>query len=158
MSNEFDRIDSRSVRVSAAVAAVLLVAGLALGPVDGLALVAVVTFLLAIGAILGWRVYPPAALFRRFVRPRVGPATDFMSHRAVRFEQALGMLLTLFALLAGVMGAAVLFYVFVGAVAVAAIVEAVFGYCLGCEAFARLLQLVRAPEPAQDNRDEAAVR
>ncbi len=78
---------------------------------------------------------PYAVVFRRVVRPHLAPPDDLEDARPVRFAQAVGLAFTLAGLGALVAGSAVLAAVFVGAALVAALLNAVFGFCLGCEIY-----------------------
>jgi hypothetical protein len=90
----------------------------------------------AVAFALGAAHHPPyALLFRRFVRPRLGPPAELEDPRPLRFAQVIGLLFTLVALAGAATGVPA---VTVGATAAAlgaAFLNAVFGVCLGCEAY-----------------------
>lgn len=74
-----------------------------------------------------------ARISTEVVRPVAG--------RPKRFAAGIGATLTLIGAVAGALGIFAVTTVAVGAVAVAALLEAAFGLCLGCEVFARLAAL-----------------
>lgn len=136
-------IDPRAYRFAAGLTAVMLLAGLILGPTWGLAPLAVQTLVFAVGSVMGVRAQPYVALFRKAVRPRLQPAAEMVDARPAQFDQALGVVLTATALLGGLLTLPVLFYVPVLVALVDAVATVVAGQCLGCRLFAQF-QRVRA--------------
>ena len=133
-------IDPRGPRFAAGLTAVVLAAALLTGSWAVLAFQAAV---FAIGSLLGIQVAPYGVLFRRLVRPRLSPPADLEDPRPPRFSQTVGLLVTGVALvlaLAGLPGAVVLG---AGLAFVAALLNAAFGLCLGCELYL-LIARVRA--------------
>ncbi|GHD00239.1 DUF4395 domain-containing protein [Zhihengliuella salsuginis] len=148
-------LDPRGPRFGAGItAALLLVAvGLALptasavpATVAGRAaqpaflLAALLTALFLWGALAGVGRHPWGLLFRALVRPRLGPPAELEDPAAPTFAQAVGafvMILGVVLHLAGVpwglAGAA-------AAAFVAAFLNAVFGYCLGCQLYLLLVR------------------
>lgn len=129
-------IDPRGPQFTAAVTAVVLVAILATaGTWVGTALTAVQTGLFALGALLGVQRTPTAALFKSVVRPRL-PAPGHLEDPAPpRFAQAVGLAFAATALVAFLAGAETVGIVAIGFALVAATLNAVFRFCLGCELF-----------------------
>ena len=126
------QVDVRGLRFAAAVTAVVLAVTVLTGSVWLLLAQAMV---FAIGAAAGVQAAPYGMLFRRLVRPRLGPATDWEDPRPPRFAQFVGLLVTGIGLIlaaAGVSGAVV---IFAGLALVAAVLNAAFGLCLGCELY-----------------------
>jgi hypothetical protein len=119
----------------------VLALALALGPQRGLVLAAVQTLVYAISAILGMRFNPYLSLFRAKVAPRLSTPTRLTSERPLQIAQGIGMLACVVGLLAGLLGASVGFYVFVGAATLAAAVHAATGLCVGCRVFDRVGEL-----------------
>jgi hypothetical protein len=76
-------------------------------------------------------------LATRVIAPRVGPAR-LVPGPPKRFAQAIGAALSVGALVAFYLGASWLSWVLVGMITVAALLESVFGLCLGCTIFGRL--------------------
>jgi hypothetical protein len=138
-------IDPRGPRFTAGVTAVLflVVIALALLGLDtaalALAIVNALVFLWA--AIAGVQRHPYGVFFRRVVRPRLAPPAELEDPVPPTFAQGVGLFVT-------VLGIALFFVVgpialvVAGAAAfVAAFLNAVFAYCLGCQIY---LLLARA--------------
>jgi disulfide bond formation protein DsbB len=129
-------VDPRGQRFAAAVTAVVLAAVLLLGDSPaGVALLAVQTVLFAIGAGLGVQRTPHAWVFRTWVRPRLGPAAELEEPAPPRFAQAVGLGFATVALLFFLGGLPTLGLVAAGFALAAALLNAVFGFCLGCEMY-----------------------
>jgi hypothetical protein len=124
-------LDPRGPRFAAAVTTVVLVVVLATGS-GWLALAQAVVF-----AVTAYdpRRGPYALVFRTLVAPRLGPSTEREDAAPVRFAQLVGMIFLTVAAVAYLSGAAVLGTVFAAFGLMAAFLNAVFGLCLGCEAF-----------------------
>jgi hypothetical protein len=137
-------IDPRGPQFTAAVTAVVLVAVLLLPGAWAGVLTAVQAGLFAIGAGLGVQHTPHAWLFRRLVRPRLSPPADLEDPAPPRFAQAVGLVFTLVALVGYVAGVTLLGQVAVGLALVAALLNAVFRLCLGCEIYLLLKRLTAA--------------
>src|SRR5947209_3639410 len=90
---------------------------------------------------------PLGQLVTRAITPRLPLAAKNTPGPPKRFAQGIGASLSLGALVLqfgfGETGAA---YVLVAMIAVAAMLESVFGYCLGCKVFALLMRLGVIPE------------
>lgn len=130
------RIDPRGPRFGAAVTSVLLAATLLLGSSPaGIALLATVTAMFALGAVRGTQGTLQGLVFRRWLQPRLAPPPHLEDARPPQFAQAVGLLVTGTGLLlaaVGVPGA------ILGAAAIAlaaAFANATFGFCLGCEMY-----------------------
>ena len=128
-------IDPRGPQLTAAVTAVVLAVVLFLpSPWAGL-LTAVQAALFAIGASRGVQHTPHAWAFRTLVRPRLSPPEELEDPAPPRFAQAVGLGFTLVALLAFATGLTLLGQVAIGFALVAALLNAVFRFCLGCEMY-----------------------
>ncbi len=128
-------IDPRGPQVAAGLTAAVLVAVLLLpSPVD-VVLLAVQAVLFAIGAVRGVQATPYAWVFRTLVRPRLSPPTEWEAPEPPRFAQAVGLAFALVGLAAFAAGATVVAQVAVGFALVAALLNAVFAFCLGCEVY-----------------------
>lgn len=143
-----DGLDPRGPRVGAALTAVLLVVVLLLGggPVPT-AVLALVAASFAVGAVRGVPATWQAWVFRRLVRPRLAPPTELEDPRPPRFAQLVGLVITGVGVLLGLLGVT---WAVPGAAAlalVAAFLNAVFGLCLGCEAYLLTLRLRARPTP-----------
>jgi hypothetical protein len=125
-------VDVRGPRFAAAVTAVVLAVALVLG--SG-ALVTVQAVVFAIGACAGLRYAPYGALFRVFVAPRLGPVREREPEAPPRFAQLVGLLFAVVGAAGYLLGAPVLGAVATGFALVAALLNAVTGFCLGCELY-----------------------
>ncbi|WP_406207343.1 MULTISPECIES: DUF4395 domain-containing protein [unclassified Streptomyces] len=135
-------IDVRGPRFGAAVTTVVLAAVLVTGSAW---LLAWQTLAFALGAAGGVGRSPYGWLFRTAVRPRLGPPTEFESPEPPRFAQAVGLLFAGLGLVGYTLGPEWLGLAATGAALAAAFLNAVFGYCLGCEAYLLLRRVtVRA--------------
>ena len=85
----------------------------------------------------GPRFSPFGLLATRVVAPRLGPAT-LVPGPPKRFAQGIGATLSVGALAAYYLGAPTVSWVLVSLIAVAATLESVVGFCLGCAIFGRL--------------------
>ena len=138
-------LDPRGPQFSASVTAVLLVVVLltAPGPV-AVVLLAVQAVLFAVGAGAGVHRLPTAWVFKRVVRPRLSPPAELEDPQPPRFAQAVGLAFAVVGLAGFLTGADVLGIVAVGAALVAALLNAVFGFCLGCEMYLLLRRATHA--------------
>ena len=98
-------------------------------------LTAVQAALFAIGATRGVQRTPHAWLFRTVVRPRLSAPEDLEDPAPPRFAQAVGLAFALVALVGYLTGLTLLGQVATGFALVAALLNAVFGFCLGCEMY-----------------------
>ncbi len=89
----------------------------------------------AAGAVFGLRYSPYGLLYRKLIRPRLGPPGELEPEAPPRFAQAVGLVFAI----TGVAGyAASLTWLGLAATAaalVAAFLNAAFGFCLGCEMY-----------------------
>lgn len=137
-------IDPRGPQLAAALTAVVLVAVLLLPPPVNVVVLAVQAALFAVGAVRGVQATPHAWLFRTFVRPRLAAPTEWEAPEPPRFAQAVGLAFALAGLVAFLAGATVLGQVAVGFALVAALLNALFAFCLGCEVYL-LARRITAP-------------
>jgi len=138
-------IDPRGPRVSAGITAVLLlvVIGLSLSgaTIAATVLFAAITALFAWGAFAGVQRHPYGAVFRTLVRPRLKPPAELEDPVPPTFAQGVGFVITLVGLVLGILGVPYAVVVAAALAFVAAFLNSVFGYCLGCQIY---LLLVRA--------------
>ena len=132
-----EQVDPRSPRFGAGITSVLLALILILGPgsVAGLVVLIVQTLAFAAGSLLGLKSQPWGLIYRQFVRPRLGPPAELEDARPPRFAQTVGLVFALGGLAGWIFELPVLFYVAVGFALVAALLNAVFDFCLGCEIY-----------------------
>jgi hypothetical protein len=128
-------IDPRGPQLAAGITAVVLVVVLLLPSPWAGVLAGIQAVLFAVGATRGVQRTPHAWLFRTFVRPRLSPPDELEDPAPPRFAQTLGLAFTLVALLGFATGATLLGQVAIGLALVAALLNAVFGLCLGCELY-----------------------
>ena len=147
------QIDPRGPRLAASLTTVVLAAVLVLAPSPvAVALLLAQTVLFAAGAVGGVQRTPYSWLFRRLVRPRLGPPTALEDARPPRFAQAVGLAFALVALAGFGTGLTVLGLVATGLALAAAFLNAAFGFCLGCELYLLLKQAVpRSRQVVQEN-------
>ena len=130
------QIDPRGQRFAAALTALVLAVVLALSPSPiAVALLAAQTALFAVGAGLGVTRTPHAWLFRSVVRPRLAPPREWEDAAPPRFAQAVGLAFAAVGLAGFLAGETSVGLVATGFALVAALLNAVFGLCLGCEVY-----------------------
>jgi len=125
-------VDVRGPRFAAGVTALVLALALVTG--SGW-LVAVQAVVFAVGAFAGLRYAPYAVVFRLLVAPRLGPVQEREPEAPPRFAQLVGLLFALTGAAGYLLGAPVLGAVATGFALVAALLNAVTGFCLGCELY-----------------------
>lgn len=125
-------IDVRGPRFGAAVTSVVLAVVLITGNVW---LLAWQTLAFALGAAGGVARSPYGWVFRTAVRPRLGPPTAFEAPEPPRFAQAVGLVFATLGLVGYALGPQWLGMAATAAALAAAFLNAVFGYCLGCEMY-----------------------
>lgn len=142
-------IDPRGPRFSAGITAVLLAVDIVLGLVGfqsgGLrlaawVLLALIALMFLWGAAAGVQKHPYGALYRAAIRPRLAPPTELENPAPPTFAQLVGLIITGLGVVLGIWFPAIV--VIAAAFAfIAAFLNSVFGYCLGCQMY---LLLVRA--------------
>jgi hypothetical protein len=138
-------VDPRGPRFGAVVTTVVLaVALLTLGSALGTALLLWQAVVFGLGAIVGLSAQPYGWVFRRFVRPRLGPPSELEDAAPPRFAQSVGLVFVLVALGALALGWTVVATVAVAAALGAAFLNAAFDFCLGCEMYLLGRRLVPA--------------
>jgi len=135
-------IDPRGARFAAALTAVLLAAVLLLVPSPAaVLLLAAQTVVFGIGASRGVQHTPYSWLFRAAVLPRVGPPAEREDAAPPRFAQGVGLGFAAVGLVGFLLGADLLGTVATGFALAAALLNAVFGFCLGCEMYLLIKRL-----------------
>ena len=129
-------IDPRGPRFTAAITLVVFAIVLVAAPAPAaVALLAVQAACFAIGAGRGVQHTPTAYLFRTLVRPRLAPPAHLEDAAPPRFAQAVGLGFAVVALVGYLTGVTLLGQVAAGFALAAALLNAVFGFCLGCELY-----------------------
>ena len=131
------QIDPRSPRFGAVITSVLLALIILLGPtsIPALVLLIIQTLAFAAGSLLGLGAQPWGIIYRRFVRPRLAPPTELEDAAPPRFAQTVGLVFALAGLLGWIVALPVLFYIAIAFALIAALLNAVFDFCLGCEVY-----------------------
>jgi len=129
-------IDARGPQFNAALTSVVLALVLVTAQTPfGVALLAIQAALFAVAVVAGVQRAPAAFIFRRVVRPRLGPATRWEDPRPPRFAQGIGLAFTVVGLVGLTVGPLWLGYVAVGFALVAALLNATVQICLGCRVY-----------------------
>ena len=127
-----------------AITVLTIVLGAAAGP-GWLWLTAAIAAGFVARVLAGPTLSPLGRLATRVIAPRLGPAKP-VAGPPKRFAQGLGATMTLAAVLLLALGETTPVFALLGLVVVAALLESVFGYCIGCKAFAGLMRLGLVPE------------
>ena len=139
-------IDPRGPRFGAGITGILLLVVIGLW-LSGLVLAATIVFayivlVFAWGAIAGVQRHPYGFLYKKLVRPRLAPPTELEDPTPPTFAQGVGLFITLVGLgLSLIPGLGLALPIAAGLAFVAAFLNSVFAYCLGCQIH---LLLVRA--------------
>lgn len=138
-------IDPRSPRFGAGITAVLLLVaiGLSLSGVQIAALIVLgaIVALFAWGAFAGIRRHPYGAIFRALIRPRLAAPSELEDPVPPTFAQGVGFVITGVGFVLALVGVPSAIVIFAALAFVAAFLNSVFGYCLGCQIY---LLLARA--------------
>jgi hypothetical protein len=129
-------VDPRGPRFAAALTTLVL-AGvlLTIDSTFALALLATQTVVFAIGAFAGLKRAPYGLLYRRLVRPRLGPPSHREAEAPPRFAQLVGFGFAAVGTAALLAGATPVALFAVSLALAAAFLNAAFGFCLGCEVY-----------------------
>jgi hypothetical protein len=137
-------IDPRGPQFVAALTAVTVAAALLLPQAAALALAGVQAALFAVGAVRGVQHTPQAWLFRTVVRPRLAAPAELEDPAPPRFAQGVGLVFATVAVVGFAAGAVLVAEVALGMALAAAVLNAVFRFCLGCELYLLLKRLAPA--------------
>jgi Domain of unknown function (DUF4395) len=125
-------IDPRGPRFGALVTMVVFAVVLVTGNVWVLAAQAVV---FAVGALLGLGSSPYGLVYRWLVRPRLGPPAGLEPAAPPRFAQAIGLVISIIGVIGYATDVTPLGMAAAALGLVAAVLNGVFGLCLGCELY-----------------------
>ncbi|MFZ2963899.1 MAG: DUF4395 domain-containing protein [Rhodoglobus sp.] len=147
-------IDPRGPRFTAGITAVLLLVVIGLGlatPIGatlparasepGFILFGVLVLLFAWGAFAGVSRGPWAIVFRTLIRPRLKPPTDLEDPIPPTFAQGVGFVITLTGAVLHLAGVPYALVVSAAFAFVAAFLNSVFAYCLGCQIYLLLVRV-----------------
>jgi Domain of unknown function (DUF4395) len=98
-------------------------------------LLACQALMFACGTFLGLPRSPYGLLYRRLVRPRLGPPAELEPAAPPRFAQAMGLVISVTGVIGYAVGATALGMVAAGLGLIAAFLNGIFGICLGCELY-----------------------
>lgn len=105
----------------------------------------------------GPRFSPFGQLATRVIAPRIGPA-KLVPGPPKRFAQSIGATFSVGALVAFYLGAPIVSWVLVAFIIAAAVLESVFGFCLGCAVFGRLQAMGVIPESVCEACNDVRLR
>jgi hypothetical protein len=133
-----DQVDVRGPRFAAWVTTVVLIATLplsAVSPAGAAVLLGVQALVFAIGAWRGPRQHPYGLIFRTLVAPRLGPVTEKEPTAPLKFAQLVGLAFAAVGVIGFAAGIPLLGLLATGFALVAALLNAAFGVCLGCQLY-----------------------
>jgi len=140
-------IDPRGPRfgagITVAVLAVVLITGSAW-------LLGAQVLVFAIGALAGLRYAPYGIVYRRLLRPRLGAPAHTEAEAPPRFAQGVGMVVAAVGVTGYASGVTAVGVVFAALALAAALLNAAFDFCLGCQTYLfvqRNLKRVRPEYP-----------
>jgi hypothetical protein len=139
-------IDARGPRFGAAITSVVFLIVLA---TEYLPLLIWQTAVFAIGAFTGPTDTPYAWVYRRFVQPRLKGEVPKEDIRPPKFAQLIGFLFSLVASISLITNSIEVFFIFASFALAAALLNAIFKICLGCEMY---LTLVKVREAIKNRR------
>ncbi len=163
-SRPIDRveIDPRGPQFNAMLTSLVLALSLiaAPGPV-GVALLGIQAVLFAVAVAFGVQRTPAAYLFRKFVRPRLAAPAHLEDPAPPRFAQGVGLVFAVVGLVGYLSGAPLVGAIATGFALAAALLNAAFGFCLGCEMYLLFRRIAPnrtlAPSVNENTKKEEAV-
>jgi Domain of unknown function (DUF4395) len=133
-TNKVKLIDARGPQFSAVITTLVLAIALV---TQSAGLIAFQLVVFAIGAFAG-----PAFLYKKFVKPRLKGEVPTEDARPPQFAQSVGLIFTVVALSGSLLSIPALFTVAVGFALFAAILNAAFNFCLGCEIYLIAVRII----------------
>ena len=137
------QIDPRGPRFSAWITTVVLAIVLI---TNWWPLLAAQAIVFAIGAFLGLSHAPYGLIYRRFVAPRLAATTEREDAAPPQFAQGVGFVFAAIGVIGYLISLPVLGIIATAAALVAALLNAAFNFCLGCELYLLLRRFVPAIE------------
>jgi len=130
------QIDPRGPRFGAAITTVVLAAILLTIPSNvAVVLLVIQTAVFALGAFVGLQAQPYGILYRKLVAPKLGKPSELEAVEPPQFAQFIGFLFATTGLIALLAGADLVATIAVGFALGAAVLNAAFNFCLGCEMY-----------------------
>ena len=148
-------IDPRGPRTAALITTVVLAAVLV---TESGWLLAAQALVFAAGAVFGLRYSPYGFLYRKLIRPRLGPPGELEPEAPPRFAQAVGLVFALAGVAGFATGLTWLGLAATAAALVAAFLNGVFGFCLGCEMYLLIRRFRRPWPPTADQAHAPGTR
>jgi len=139
-TNKVKLIDARGPRFSAVITTLVLAIALV---TQSAGLIALQLVVFAIGAFVGPAKTPYAFLYKKFVKPRLKGSVPTEDARPPQFAQSVGLIFTVVALAGSLLSIPALFTVAVGFALFAAILNAAFNFCLGCEIYLIAVRIIK---------------
>jgi hypothetical protein len=146
------QVDVRGPRFVAWITTAVLVVTLITSAVSSRAaavILSVQAVVFAIGAIAGPKRHPYGLVFASLVAPRLGPVRDREPVPPLKFAQLVGLIFAVAGVAGFATGALFVGVVATGAALVAALLNAAFGICLGCQIYPLVVRLRPAPKAAE---------
>jgi Domain of unknown function (DUF4395) len=146
MADTTKGIDPRGPRFGAAITGVLLLVVIGLW-LSGLTIAATIVFLyitliFAWGAFAGVQRHPYGLFFKAVVRPRLKPPTELEDPTPPTFAQGVGLVITAVGLVLSLIpGVELALPIAAGLAFIAAFLNSVFAYCLGCQIYLLLVRI-----------------
>jgi uncharacterized protein DUF4395 len=137
-------VDVRGPRFTAWITTAVLVLALlvsAVSPLGAAVILGAQTVVFAIGAARGPRQHPYGLVFATFVAPRLGPVTAREPVPPLKFAQLVGFVFALAGVIGFGVGLPLLGLIATGLALVAALLNAAFGICLGCQLYPLIARL-----------------
>ena len=125
-------IDPRGPRFGAAITTIVLAVVLITGSAW---LLGAQLLVFAVGALFGLRYAPYGIVYRRLVRPRLGPPARTEAEAPPRFSQGVGMVFAAGGVLGYALGASAVGITCTAFALFAAFLNAAFDFCLGCQMY-----------------------
>jgi hypothetical protein len=138
-------IDPRAPRFGAGITAVLLLVTVFLGlggfTTAAFVMLVIAAALFAWGAFAGIKRHPYGLVFKRVIRPRLAPPAELEDAAPPTFAQGIGLVVTGLGVILHLLGVPYALVIAAALAFIAAFLNSVFGYCIGCQIY---LLLVRA--------------
>jgi hypothetical protein len=125
-------IDPRGPRFGAVITTIVLAVVLITGSAW---LLGAQLLVFAVGALFGLRYAPYGIVYRRLVRPRLGPPARTEAEGPPRFSQGVGMVFAAGGVLGYALGASAVGITCTAFALFAAFLNAAFDFCLGCQVY-----------------------
>ena len=163
------QMDPRGPQFNAMLTSVVLALSLLTAPhVTGVALLGLQAVLFAIAVAFGVQRTPAAYLFKTLVRPRLAAPAHLEDPEPPRFAQGVGLVFAVVGLIGYLTGATLVGAIATGFALAAALLNAVFGFCLGCEIYLLIRRIApsrtksanpsgTSANPAENTKKEEAV-